>query len=114
MAYPDGAVPIDTPVHPTPIYETLAMGLAAWALWRARDALRPGLLFACYLVLAGAERFLVEFLRRNDDVALGLTAAQLESLAMLAAGLVWLGLAARKGPLRVEGRAAPPRPAAAR
>ena len=113
MAYPHGAVPTTTPVHPTPIYETLAMGLAAWALWRARDALRPGLLFACYLVLAGAERFLVEFLRRNDPVALGLTAPQWESLAMLVAGLVWLGLAARKGPITAEGRRRP-QPAAAR
>ena len=26
MAYPNGTVPIDTPVHPTPIYETLVMG----------------------------------------------------------------------------------------
>jgi phosphatidylglycerol:prolipoprotein diacylglycerol transferase len=113
MAYPHGAVPTNTPVHPTPIYETLAMGLAAWALWRARDALRPGLLFASYLVLAGTERFLVEFLRRNDPVALGLTAPQLESLAMFAAGLVWLGVAWRRGQLTVEGRR-PPRPAAAR
>ena len=31
-------------------------------------AWRPGGLFALYLVLAGAERFLVEFLRRNDRV----------------------------------------------
>jgi phosphatidylglycerol:prolipoprotein diacylglycerol transferase len=113
MAYPHGAVPIDIPVHPTPIYETLAMTLAAWALWRARDALRPGLLFACYLVFAGVERFLVEFLRRNDPVALGLTAPQLESLVMLAAGLVWLGLAARRGGITV-GAGRPPQPAAAR
>ena len=71
MAYPDGIVPTDVAVHPTPIYETLAMGLAAWRLWRLRDALRPGLLFAFYLVLAGLERFLVEFLRRNDEVLAG-------------------------------------------
>src|SRR5437867_9284985 len=57
MAYPHGTVPTTTPVHPTPVYETLAMGLAAWALWRGRDALRPGALFAVYLVLAGCERF---------------------------------------------------------
>ena len=113
MAYPHGAVPTDTPVHPTPIYETLAMGLAAWALWRARDAFRPGILFACYLVLAGAERFLVEFLRRNDPVALGLTAPQLESLVMLFAGLIWLGVAWRRGTLRT-GAGVAPHPAAAR
>ena len=55
-------------VHPTPVYETLAMGLVALLLWRWRDRWRPGMLFALYLVLAGLERFLVEFVRRNDDV----------------------------------------------
>jgi phosphatidylglycerol:prolipoprotein diacylglycerol transferase len=90
MAYPDGTVPTDETVHPTPIYETLAMGLVTYALWRLRDAFRPGLLFALYLVLAGAERFLIEFIRRNDDVALGLTQAQLLSVVMIVGGGVWL------------------------
>ena len=70
------------------------MGLVTYVLWRLRDRFRPGLLFALYLVLAGAERFLVEFIRRNDDVALGLTQAQLLSVAMIVAGGVWL---ARQG-----------------
>ncbi|MDQ4040169.1 MAG: prolipoprotein diacylglyceryl transferase [Actinomycetota bacterium] len=100
MAYPDGEVPTTAEVHPTPIYETVAMGLAALFLWRRRDAYRPGVLFALYLVLAGAERFLVEFVRRNDTVAAGLTTPQLESLALLAAGLTWLAVAARRGGLR--------------
>jgi len=90
MAYPDGTVPTTEEVHPTPVYETLAMGVVAWFLWRRRHTLPPGGLFALYLVLAGAERFLVEFLRRNEDTALGLTTAQLESIALMAAGLVWL------------------------
>ena len=90
MAYPDGTVPTDTPVHPTPIYETLAMGLVAYALWRLRDRYRTGILFAIYLTLAGLERFLVEFIRRNDDVALGLTQAQLLSVAMMIAGVAWI------------------------
>jgi phosphatidylglycerol:prolipoprotein diacylglycerol transferase len=85
-------VPTDRTVHPTPIYETLAMGLGAWILWQLRDRFRAGVLFAVYLVYAGAERFLVEFIRRNHHVALGLTAAQLESLAMMVAGAVWVGL----------------------
>jgi phosphatidylglycerol:prolipoprotein diacylglycerol transferase len=99
MAYPHGVVPTTQTVHPTPVYETLAMLLAAWALWRLRDRLRPGLLFALYLVLAGAERFLVEFLRLNDEVLAGLTAPQLESLLLIAAGAVWLAVAARRGGL---------------
>ena len=90
MAYPDGTVPTDRTVHPTPVYETLAMGLGAWLLWQLRDRFRVGVLFAIYLLYAGAERFLVEFLRRNHEVALGLTAAQLESLAMMLAGGAWL------------------------
>lgn len=99
MAYPDGTVPTDVTVHPTPIYETLAMGLATYVLWRLRSRFQPGLLFAFYLVFAGAERFLVEFLRRNDDVALGLTQAQLLSVAMLLAGGAWIAVKARRGEL---------------
>ena len=95
MAYPEGVVATDEEVHPTPVYETLAMGLIAYALWKLRDRFAPGRLFALYLVLAGLERFLVEFVRRNEDAALGLTAAQLVSLAMVLAGVVWLALSAR-------------------
>ena len=107
MGYPHGEVP--TPpgvtVEPTPIYETVSMGLVALWLWRARDRYRPGILFAFYMVLAGLERLLVEFIRRNKEVFLGLTAAQLESVALLVAGLVWLALAARHGGLlRAEDR----------
>jgi phosphatidylglycerol---prolipoprotein diacylglyceryl transferase len=113
MAYPKGTVPTTTPVHPTPVYETLAMGLVAYALWTLRDVVRPGVLFAIYLALAGIERFLVEFLRRNAPGALGLTAPQWESLAMMAAGGVWLWVAARRGGLRRAPAAPPTRPAAA-
>jgi phosphatidylglycerol:prolipoprotein diacylglycerol transferase len=96
MAYPDGTVPTEQTVHPTPIYETLAMGLGAWMLWQLRDRVRAGILFAIYLLYAGAERFLVEFLRRNDDAALGLTTAQLESLVMMAAGVLWIAIVVRR------------------
>src|SRR3954452_22187038 len=37
MAYPKGTVPTKVEVHPTPVYETLAMGLIALVLWRLRD-----------------------------------------------------------------------------
>jgi phosphatidylglycerol---prolipoprotein diacylglyceryl transferase len=101
MGYPHGTVP--TPpgvtVQPTPIYETLAMGLVAYLLWRLRHRVRPGVIFALYLILSGLERFLVEFIRRNRDVLIGLTAAQVESLALFTIGLVWLFFMARAGGL---------------
>jgi phosphatidylglycerol---prolipoprotein diacylglyceryl transferase len=110
MGYPHGAVPTDpgVRVQPTPLYETLSMGLFALVLWRLRDALRPGALFAIYLVGAGLERFVVEFWRRNDHVLGVLTAAQLESLAMALAGAIWLVVLLRRhGTLRADGAARP-------
>jgi phosphatidylglycerol:prolipoprotein diacylglycerol transferase len=97
MSYPDGTVPTTEEVHPTPIYEALAMGGVALLLWRLRDRFRPGILFALYLVLAGLERLLVEIIRRNDSVVLGLTQAQLISVAMIVAGLAWIFVMARRG-----------------
>ena len=100
MAYPDGTVPTDQTVHPTPVYETLVMGLVAIVLWRLRDRFRAGILFALYLIFAGTERFLVEFLRRNADDALGLTQAQLLSIAMILVGGIWIAVIASRGQLR--------------
>jgi phosphatidylglycerol:prolipoprotein diacylglycerol transferase len=103
MAYPDGTVPTNVPVHPTPIYETLAMGLGGYLIWRMRHVVRPGVMFGAYLVLAGTERFLVEFLRRNEPVLAGLTMAQLWSLALVAGGAGFLWVLARRGGLRAAG-----------
>jgi phosphatidylglycerol:prolipoprotein diacylglycerol transferase len=101
MSYPQGTVP--TPpgvkVQPTPIYETVAMGLIAWLLWRLRNRLRPGALFALYMVLSAIERLLVEFLRRNHRIALGLTAPQLESIGLIILGALWLEWMRRHGGL---------------
>jgi phosphatidylglycerol---prolipoprotein diacylglyceryl transferase len=83
-------VPTTVEVHPTPVYETIAMGIVALLLWRWRHRWQPGTLFALYLILAGAERFLVEFVRRNEDVLFGLTQPQLLSVVMIAAGGIWL------------------------
>ncbi len=98
MGYPDGTTP--TPqgvtVPPTPIYETVSMGLVALVLWHLRDRFRPGVLFAMYLVLAGLERLIVEFWRRNNHVLGGLTAPQLESIGLVIAGAIALALTAHR------------------
>jgi phosphatidylglycerol:prolipoprotein diacylglycerol transferase len=106
MAYPHGTVPTTATVHPTPVYETLTMGLFAFLLWRWRNKVKPGGLMAIYLVGSGLERFLVEFVRRNADAALGLTQPQLVAIASMIVGGVWLLLLRR-------GRVTAPAPRAA-
>jgi phosphatidylglycerol:prolipoprotein diacylglycerol transferase len=86
MAYPDGTVPTTEEVHPTPVYETLAMGLVALVLWHLRDRFRAGTLFGLYLVFSGMERLLIEVIRRNESVVGGLTLAQLVSIVLIVAG----------------------------
>jgi phosphatidylglycerol:prolipoprotein diacylglycerol transferase len=98
MGYPHGTVP--TPpgvrVQPTPIYETVTMCMLALVLWQLRDRVRPGVVFALYLIGSGLERFLVEFIRRNKEVLIGLTAPQIESVVVFVIGAVWLMLMIRR------------------
>jgi phosphatidylglycerol:prolipoprotein diacylglycerol transferase len=95
MSYPDGTVPTTDTVHPTPVYETIAMGLVGVVLWRLRDRFAPGVLFGLYLIAAGVERLLVEFVRRNDEVVAGLTQPQLISLVLLAIGAAFVAVRGR-------------------
>jgi phosphatidylglycerol:prolipoprotein diacylglycerol transferase len=79
-------------VHPTQLYE-VAMALVMFGIiWRLRKHQhREGWLFGAYLVLAGVERFVVEFFRAKDDrLAFGLTVAQVIAIGSLAMGVVWL------------------------
>ncbi|MBA2419740.1 MAG: prolipoprotein diacylglyceryl transferase [Thermoleophilaceae bacterium] len=105
MAYPDGTVPTTDEVHPTPVYETLAMGLLALALWRLRDRFAPGVLFGIWLFFAGLERLLVELVRRNEDLVAGLTLAQVFALAMMGGGAAVI-LSRRGQPVEPSGAAA--------
>lgn len=87
---PNGAS-IDTvlSVHPTQLYE-VALGLMMFAvLWRFRSHKHAeGWLFGLYCVLAGIERFVVEFFRAKDDRFFGpLTAAQAIGLTIAAIGV---------------------------
>ncbi len=88
---PDGVNPLEVlAVHPTQLYEAAAMLVAFWALWRLRTHVRAaGWLFGAYLLFAGTERFLIEFIRAKDDRFLaGFTVAQLASIIIAAAGVL--------------------------
>jgi len=109
MSYPDGTVPTTEIVHPTPVYESIAMLVVFWVLWRFRGRLTAGWsLFGLYLVLAGVERLLVEFVRATPVTFAGMTTAQVISVVFILIGLplVWRGV--RGG--SAEGRP-PPAPA---
>jgi phosphatidylglycerol:prolipoprotein diacylglycerol transferase len=89
IAFPEGLPPTDTPVHPTQFYEAAFLGglgclLLRWRKRRAPDALVLGR----YLALTGTARFLIEFVRINERVALGLTLAQLVSLGLIVLGVI--------------------------
>jgi phosphatidylglycerol---prolipoprotein diacylglyceryl transferase len=90
MSYPHGEVPTTERVHPTPVYETFASLLIFSVLWRLRTRMAAVRLFAVYLLLAGLERFLIELIRRNEQVLGGLTQPQLFAPAMVIAGIVLL------------------------
>jgi len=85
-AVPDAEV---LAVHPTQLYES-AMALAIFVvLWKLRKRPRAqGSLFALWMVLAGAERLVVEIFRAKDDRFFGpLTLAQVISVALIAGGV---------------------------
>ncbi len=94
VAFPQGLPPTSIPVHPTQLYEAAGLAVIAWALikWR-RSGVSDRFVFGRYLVLAGALRFGIEFIRINAHIVGPFTLAQLFSTAMIVAGL---SLMARK------------------
>ncbi len=77
-------------VHPTQLYEAVLMIGVFMLLWRLRANSRgTGWLFGVYLLLAGTERFLVEFLRAKEDHLAGdFTVAQLMAIGLVTTGAV--------------------------
>jgi len=74
-------------VHPTQIYEAVALAGVAWALIRWRRAgVADRIVLARYLVLAGSIRFAIEFIRVNLRIVGPLTLAQLIALSLIVAG----------------------------
>ena len=76
-------------VHPTQLYEVV-LGFVMFAvLWRLRKHTnKAGWLFGVWCVLAGVERFIIEFFRAKDDQTdAGLTTAQIIALTVLTIGI---------------------------
>jgi phosphatidylglycerol:prolipoprotein diacylglycerol transferase len=93
VAFPRGLPPTDVPVHPTQLYEAIALAVIAWLLirWRRRGV-ADAIVLGRYLVLAGSIRFAIEFIRVNTRIVGPLTLAHLVSLLLV---MVGVGLLAR-------------------
>ncbi len=79
-------------VHPTQLYETFISIVIFFYLYNKRKSVKiKGSLFFLYLVLAGLERFFVEFIRTNEKYFLDiLSGAQIISLIMISIGILFL------------------------
>lgn len=93
MSFPNGVVPTNERVHPTPLYEFFAWMLIAFILWRLgaqflKQKKSAGLVFCAYLVLTGIARFLVEMIRLNPSSFFGMSNAQAASVASILLGVV--------------------------
>jgi phosphatidylglycerol:prolipoprotein diacylglycerol transferase len=94
-------------VHPAPLYETIlytGVFLILWSFGKKNQV--EGRVLYLYLMLVGACRFVVEFVRINPRIVLGLSEAQLISTAMIMIGaLGWLMSAAGQPILTARGAA---------
>ena len=79
-------------VHPTQLYEVTLGFVMFLILWRFRDHKHAeGWLFGFYCLLAGIERFIIEFVRAKDDRFFGpFTAAQVIALLFAIGGGIWM------------------------
>jgi prolipoprotein diacylglyceryl transferase len=79
------------PVFPTSFYEFLMAAVLFAVLWGIRKRIQaPGLLFSIYLIMNGAERFLIEQIRVNSLYTFGsfqVTQAQIISSLLIIIGI---------------------------
>jgi phosphatidylglycerol---prolipoprotein diacylglyceryl transferase len=94
VKFPDGTPPNEViAVHPTQLYEVGMGVIMFFIILRFRKHNHgEGWLFGFYCLLAGIERFIVEFFRAKDDrfFAAGLTVAQLIAIAFALFGAAWM------------------------
>lgn len=112
MSFPHGLVPTtetcrqwgwpaDCRVHPTPIYEFIVGAVIFWYLWRRgkraiQHPLAPGVITGEFLVFSGLARFLVEFIRINPRIFLGMSNAQVFALVSAIAGVALIFVVRRR------------------
>lgn len=112
MSFPKGSPPTTVKVHPAQLYESAAsLVIFALLVWVVSPRFkREGPLIFAYAILAGIERFLVEFIRTNKPVLLGLTQQQWIAIGMIVVGAVFTWYFATRGRMRPLAEAVPAPP----
>ena len=101
VAFPKGLPPTSARVHPTQLYEAALLMPIAWLLFRLRrQRADDRLILGAYLIVTSVLRFLIEFIRVNERVALGLTVAQWACVGLVAVGVWLVRLSRHQSPAR--------------
>lgn len=90
-AYPNGIVPSTVEVFPTPLFEVFFSFMVLAFILHLRKRIKTGgQIFFIYMLLSGSPRFLVEFIRLNPRIILGLSQAQIVSIGFILTGIIGL------------------------
>jgi len=95
------------PKHPTQIYEALsyliAFGILTYMYWKTNAKNKPGLLLGTFFILIFTARFLIEFIKEEQEAfeaGMALNMGQLLSIPLILLG-IFLLIRAIKGPEKI-------------
>lgn len=94
------------PKHPTQIYEALSylatFGVMLYMYWKTKAKDYQGLIIGVFFVMVFLSRFLVEFIKEDQEAfeaGMALNMGQLLSIPLVLAGVVLIVRAVKKGPV---------------
>ncbi len=97
------------PSHPTQLYEggvyLLLFALLMWMYWKRNAQERPGLLFGVFMVVCFASRFLIEFVKNDQEAfeaSMTFNMGQLLSIPFVLVGIFFIVRAMRRPRLHLE------------
>lgn len=96
----------EMPRHPSQLYEALSYLVVfiylMFLYWRTNARLRQGLLFGIFLIGIFSARFIIEFMKENQEAfeeGMWLNMGQILSIPFVIAGLYYVNKAIKRGPV---------------
>ena len=89
IAFPNGVVPTEVPVHPTMVYDFILLFTLFFILWSIRKKnFLPGTIFGFFAIFMRSERFFTEFWRTDPNILFDtFSLAQVLSVLLILAGV---------------------------